>query len=285
MRSAYLLLIFILSSGFFVETAQGVIILSGDGSGNTSVPSDDPGWGHVVAGGVHIGNGWYLTANHAAPAGATQLTTDVGGTTVGADLAVYRGADLGTPGFALASTTAAIGSQVTLIGNGRNRETSLTEWNGTWVEKGTSGYTGPAVYSGYKWQSTSAKRWGENIVSDNAMLVELGATKTDSITTTFDANGISHESQGATGDSGGALFRKTGSGWELAGIIYAIGQFDDQPQAAVFGNVTHAADIASYRSQIESVVTSVPEPSACFLVGLVAVVAGVSQVKQRLGAG
>ena len=49
--------------------AQAVIIDSGDGTGNTSAPADDPGWANVGqnAGfsGVYLGDGWILTAQHA----------------------------------------------------------------------------------------------------------------------------------------------------------------------------------------------------------------------------
>ena len=51
-----------------VQTASAVIIDSGDGTGNTSAPSPDPGWDHVgVASGltaVYLGDGWVLTAAH-----------------------------------------------------------------------------------------------------------------------------------------------------------------------------------------------------------------------------
>ena len=48
--------------------AQALILDSGDGQGNTSPPVDDPGWSHVGRiggpGGIYLGNGWVLTANH-----------------------------------------------------------------------------------------------------------------------------------------------------------------------------------------------------------------------------
>lgn len=44
------------------------MISSGDGSGNTTAPVDDPGFGNVGARGnataVYLGNQWVLTANH-----------------------------------------------------------------------------------------------------------------------------------------------------------------------------------------------------------------------------
>ena len=48
--------------------AAAVIIASGDGTGNTSAPADDPGFAHVAIksglSAVYIGDGWVLTANH-----------------------------------------------------------------------------------------------------------------------------------------------------------------------------------------------------------------------------
>src|SRR4029453_1581474 len=48
--------------------AAGVLFASGDGTGNTGPPPDDPGFAHVgvVNGltGICLGDGWGLTANH-----------------------------------------------------------------------------------------------------------------------------------------------------------------------------------------------------------------------------
>src|SRR5687768_7068059 len=58
-----LLLVFAL-----VSPAPAVLIDSGDGTGNTSAPSSDPGWDHVgICDGltaVYLGDGWVVTANH-----------------------------------------------------------------------------------------------------------------------------------------------------------------------------------------------------------------------------
>jgi secreted trypsin-like serine protease len=77
-----------------------------------------------------------------------------------------------------------------------------------------------------------------------------------------------NEGQAATGDSGGAIFFKNGTTWELAGMIDAIGTLTDQPgSTAVYGDFTNAADIATYRSQIVSV-SNVPEPGPSALLVL-----------------
>ena len=48
--------------------AAAVIIDSGDGTGNTGAPPDDPGWDNVGTRGgmtvVYVDNGWVVTAAH-----------------------------------------------------------------------------------------------------------------------------------------------------------------------------------------------------------------------------
>ena len=48
--------------------AAAVLIDSGDGTGNTTAPADDPGFIHIGKrsqfSAVYVGNGWVLTANH-----------------------------------------------------------------------------------------------------------------------------------------------------------------------------------------------------------------------------
>ncbi|MEI6037455.1 MAG: hypothetical protein WCQ91_05985, partial [Planctomycetota bacterium] len=65
------------------------------------------------------------------------------------------------------------------------------------------------------------------------------------------------------GDSGGAVFVKNGSAWELAGIMLAVDQYSGQPSnTAVFGNQTYSADLSFYNGQIVQVV---PEPGGLAL--------------------
>ena len=91
------------------------------------------------------------------------------------------------------------------------------------------------------------------------------------LATTFDNLYPSSESLAATGDSGGAVFVKNGSAWELAGIMLAVVQYSGQPSStAVFGNQTYSADLSFYNGQIVQVV---PEPS-----GLALAIAGFLMV-------
>jgi hypothetical protein len=118
-------------------------------------------------------------------------------------------------------------------------------------------------------------RWGNNELEFNVLPanrtfnVNGGFGVVVSVKTDFDS--ISGQAQGAGGDSGGGVFYKNGSTWELIGIMETVDSFDGQPpNTAVFGNGllsagnnTFAADIATYRTQILAVV---PEPAtATFL--------------------
>jgi hypothetical protein len=84
--------------------------------------------------------------------------------------------------------------------------------------------------------------------------------------TTFTYSGVySSESQAAYGDSGGGVFHKNGSSWELSGMILTVAGYSGQPDPganAVYGNVTYAADLSFYRPQIMAIV---PEPQAIVL--------------------
>lgn len=79
------------------------------------------------------------------------------------------------------------------------------------------------------------------------------------MTITFDQVGETFEAMGSSGDSGGGIFYKNGSTWELSGMMSAIGTLDGQPSnTSVFSNVTYAADLSVYRN---SIVAIIPEPS------------------------
>jgi hypothetical protein len=262
-----------------------VVIDDGDGTGNTGPPADDPGWGAVgLAGsltGVYLGRGWVLTANHvgerditfdgvvypAVPGSQIRFMTDE---TTPADLAVYR--IVGRPPISevvLSETPPVVGVDVvTLIGNGWNREASLSDWTASWTEVPP----GPAVYSGYKRAPGRTMRWGRNVVDQIGLLV----TTTESFIVTFDeSGGVPGESQAVPGDSGGAAFIKRNGSWELAGILFSRLLYADQPaDTAVFGNETAIADVSFYRDQILAAINpeipALPLPAAFVLMGALA---------------
>lgn len=270
----------------------GVIISSGDGIGNTTAPADDPGWSNVGArgsslSGVYLGNRWVLTGFHvgagsltlggttySAEAGTSVRLTNPGGLGLSAntDLLMYQlSTDPLLPSLTISSSNPATGTDVTLIGNGRNRSATKTFWDDAtnpWTETIEAG----SDREGFKYDSGNTMRWGENTIGDiggNVLVnVDAGFGNVLSLFTVFDEIGKTHEAHAATGDSGGAMFLKNGASWELAGIMLAVSSITGQPgSTAVFGNGTFAASLAVYRDQINTIM-AVPEPHEWMLASL-----------------
>ncbi len=286
---------------------QAVVLAFGDGTGNTTAPPDDPGFANVGDRGVYLGdfsgNHWVLTAFHVG-AGSITLNGSTFGAVAGTstriknpsgmslseftDLLMFRiDADPNLPDLSISSTTPAIGSTVTIIGDGFDREATQTTWKvntevipHTWDEGGI-----PPNATGYKSLSSRTMRWGENVIIDPGSneVVNAGFGDAKSINLSFDQAGIANEATYANGDSGGGLFYKNGSSWELAGINQATGTFSGQPSdTAVFGNRAFAADLAFYRDEILSV-TAVPEPRiAALFTGIATLLmASIRRVRRR----
>lgn len=267
---------------FLVISANAVIVAGGDGTQNTTSPAGGQGWDYVgritsangaPSGVTYISNNWFITAYHIKqgdnPTGVilggstyaidpnswTRLQNSTSGN---ADLIMFRvvGGTVGLSGLTVRSSATSNGSGLTMIGNGRNRETSETHWDvndltdpWTWTEVGSPP---PADFDGYKWASGSTKRWGTNVKDANAGLVDDNSGITDMFYTDFDDAG-GNEAQAATYDSGGGVFYNTGSDWELAGVMLATLGFIDQPgSTAVYGNRTYIADMQYYAAQISS---------------------------------
>lgn len=264
------------------DFALAVIIDSTTGTGNTSAPTDNPGWANVgtVNNGsaIYLGNRWALTATHVwtgpttfsgttyqivAGSEITLSNNGASGQSAYSDLVLYQlAADPGLPSLQIASSTPANASAVTMIGAGRNRG-AFTTWavNTSTVPYVWTVSSTNVAAAGYLWDSTRTMRWGTNAISGTSWVtIPDNGKNVFSVLTTFDDFlGNSSEAQAAPGDSGGAVFHKNGGTWELVGMMATIGAFSGQPQAAVFGNVTYSADLSFYRSQI---VTIVPEPGS-----------------------
>jgi hypothetical protein len=236
----------------FALPAGAVLIDSGDGSGNTSAPPDDPGWDYVtVSAGVsavYLGNGWVVTANHVAagdvvlggitypdvPGSKIQISDGMG---TFADIAVFRIDPYPAwPLLPISSDSNIVDEQVIMIGQGRDR--------------GASQSACVPPKNGYLWAGTQTKRWGENVVDAYATVLD-----TSSFYTEFSKTGLTHEAQAANGDSGGGVFVKNGSSWELAGLMFAIAGFSCQPANSSFhGNLTYISNLAAYRDEILPIV-------------------------------
>jgi cysteine-rich repeat protein len=245
--------------------AQAVLIDSGDGTGNTTAPADDPGFDHVGTKGgtsvIYVGYGWVLSAAHVGmgdvvlggvsyPALSGSRIVLIHSGTTEADLELFRidPAPSLSP-LPIRASEPALDDPVIMIGNGRNRGDAL------------SVFPPPSVDDGYYWGLSRAMRWGTNVVDSIEPDVDSGSWVTDSFATSFSRSGTVDECQGANGDSGGAVFIKNAGTWELAGVMHTIGVFaeqvDDLAETALYDNLTYAADLSQYRTQILDVVMPV----------------------------
>ena len=265
-------------------SASAVIIDSGDGTGNTTAPADDPGWSNIGSksglGVVYLRNGWVITANHVGagdilldgstysfvPGTAVQLDDGAG---MLADLVVFGITPLPTIADLPVRTNTSLPTvDVIMAGRGRDRG-AVTDSDDPGVWAGPAANPVPA-HPGYYWGSTTALRWGTNKIEGNWV---LSPTPTMSHYTLFDGPGpdyTTHESQATMGDSGGAVFAKEGLVWELSGIIWAIAPFSGQipNTSALEGNATLIADLSFYAADINAITAvAVPEPSALLQLG------------------
>lgn len=271
-------------------TASGVIVAGGDGTQNTTAPADDFGLSDIAsfngASGVYLGNGWIITGYHVV-GDATGTGFNLGGVSLDggsytadpnsgvrllnadrspADLALFRltAVPPGLAGARIATVSPALGTAVSMAGNGLNRQPSLTRWNvdnSVEPNQWTVTTTGRGDAQGYYYGSGNSLRWGTNITTafPDGPAVELGDDghgTTQFFRTQFTS--ATGSGQAAAGDSGGGVFDRTATGWELSGVMLAIDAADGQPSStAVFGDSTYAGDLASYSAQI---LATVPEP-------------------------
>jgi hypothetical protein len=253
--------------------AHALVTLANDGNGNTTPPADNFGFANVGVmsnglTGVYLGNGWVITASHVGPANIT-LAGNVYALVPGSWVHLQHSespnllADLGMerisgspplPSLVIAHLAPAVGETVSMAGNGWARQPNQTCWDGSWNELSCA--LVPA-YRGYKSLvgATPGPRWGRNQITMTSVDVDLAGMRTRSFETSFDASGgLPEEAQAVVGDSGGGAFVKRGSQWQLAGILFAIATFENQPaDSAVFGDHTYSVDLSYYRSQIMNI--------------------------------
>jgi hypothetical protein len=242
-------------------------VLAITGNDNTSAPpgTADPGFASVgqrSSGGltlIYLGNGWVLTANHVGeadlklssvvyphiPGSGVQFLNEDGSP---ADLMAFQITGSPTlpelPILEIARVSPAVGTPVTMIGRGFNRDEPIT-----WRQPGPP----PVMREGWSWGTSGAIRWGTNRIADPTGLMQIDTT--DSFIIDFTKPGdpgvTTDESQAVVGDSGGPVFSKETGQWELTGVMFNRLPHPDQPAAtALDGNLTYSADLALFRSQI-----------------------------------
>jgi hypothetical protein len=270
----------------FVPHARAVIIEGGDGTSNLTDPGDI-GWSYVGsvngASGIYLGNYggsyWALTAAHV---GAGNLTigsntyTYVANSAVQvrngdnstADLTLFQiqvPVDPGLTTLTLATAAPPANAVVTMIGNGVHETGTPSYWAVT-DSSGTLSWTstsqGSANLVSYAYGS-GGKRWGETRYIETSSY-NIGTGATTALVTIFQP--FANYAQAGPQDSGGALFYSNGGTLELAGVLGAVGALDHQPgstaatgliNSTIYGDVTYAGDISTYRSFILS---AIPEP-------------------------
>ncbi len=235
--------------------AKAVLIATGDGTGNTTAPTADPGFDNVgtINGttGVYVRNGWVITANHvgAGPIILQGVTYNpIPGSSARfqnpdltfPDLVVYKlQSKPALPDLQLADSAPVLNSLVTFIGNGRNRGAATTfEGNNGWL-----------------WGGGRAVRWGTNRIA----LESAVANNTQSFVTRFDDIPGSppgqHEADLVNGDSGGGAFTGSGASAKLIGIIFARQDLPGQPPStSIYQDLGIIVDLFAYRNDILAII-------------------------------
>jgi hypothetical protein len=215
------------------------------------------------SGGIYIGAGWVLTAGHVGPGdvsldGVTfpwdgtyhQLTNTTGDVADGTLFHLKSTPNL--PRIPLVSSMPPALSPVDFIGFGFTAGSAETSF-------------GLGV-SGFYWSTNTNKSWGNNQINPGGPVTVVTSTGTTYFTnqafnTVFSSGAqTSDEAQGANFDSGGGVFYKNGSVWELAGVLIAIDEtLTGRPyNTAVYGDLTFALDVATYRDQILAILQATP---------------------------
>ncbi len=252
-------LIRVLSIALAAPCVMGILVDGPNQQRYQESPQDFPGWDHVgrlgATSAIYLGRGWVLTAGHSAMgevAFAGSVHKPVADSMVWlddpsgakADLILFRiQPEPRLPNLALRRRAPDPGAPVLMVGYGSGRGERL-EWGGL---------------EGFRFTPGGTRRWGMNTVSPRHSVVPgPNGTVTRCFQVDFTANGV-HEAHAGTGDSGGAVFVRDPKGWRLGGVMLSVSRLPGQTgDFALFGNVTHAADLSVYAGQIAEVTSGKP---------------------------
>lgn len=259
------LLAFLLAFSLLAAVPGHAVSIAAGDSANTTEPTEAEfnfPWNNVGqvngASGIFLGDinndghYWVLTASHVAGALPTSVWFNgTGGATLDeyytvADSFVHL-TNTGVSG--LSGYTDMVMFQIDLSGQDFSNLVTLTLAN-------TAPTTSDTLYMvGY---GGGTKRWGTNHVEGNLLNKKASPTSFGWVKvfqTHYDAGLGGSEAQAIGGDSGGAVFRKNGTTWELVGMMDLASETD-----------TYSMDIASYRNNI--LAAAIPEPGTYALVML-----------------
>jgi hypothetical protein len=214
----------------FSLPASAIIILGGDGYGNTNAPVGSlEGSGWQFQGrfntflGTPIGPHHFIAAKHIGGSvgnkfyyGDEVFTTIGSVVDAGSDLRIWEVAER-LPSYApLYFGTDEGGKGLVVFGRGVDRGVVVT--NTITTGKGKNQET-IAITNGWKWGSYNyVQRWGTNVVSAVAIVDGYPVIVAD-----WDAGAGDNECMLAAMDSSGGIFIQENGVWKLAGINYAVG--------------------------------------------------------------
>lgn len=251
---------------------------TGWGAGNDSTGWDYVGLVNVRSGygsGEYLGNGWVLTAGHVGmgnftlngntfePTGIsyTDFTESINGTNQIADLTLFQISTISSTGSATLSMPPLA---ITASNNAPTAFSSRTPGSEVVM----------IGYGGGKGES-----WGINTVTQTALAVPVtegslsfysadfatvyGETSfTNGFGSHATTNSVTNTAQVYPGDSGGADFLDVAGTWELAGVNEAVGTGTNN------SGDSYLVQLSYYDSQIQSIISAVPEPSVFPLTAL-----------------
>ena len=253
------------------NSVTAVIVHPGDGSGNTTAPAGDLGWGWDYLGefnggsAIYLGDRWVITANHLGSVSAMTLlgesfnvvagsesqlmNPNASGLTAFTDLKLFQiDRDPGLPLLAIAQVPPGVGAEVVMIGRGRNRETDLTFFDIDtsvpsliWTE--TSDFA-QSDASGYRYSAGQSMRWGTNRIADDTV---YDAWKVDrqqnlSVSISFDGKSVDVVAFVTKfDDTGGTAFEAQAAIGDSGGAVF-YDNFPDEMGAWELAGVIHAVD-------------------------------------------